>query len=88
LLFHFYFKNKTIRRSGYARQLDPAGIARPTKMHVDPESELWPAPIANIHREKAVSKKYHVIIQNPKYPRRLKLLLGALACILDVRAIG
>src|SRR3990170_8999327 len=33
-LFNFHFQGKTIRRSGCARQFDPAGIARPTKMHV------------------------------------------------------
>jgi hypothetical protein len=31
----------------------------------------------------AAFQNNHAIIQNPKYPRLLKLLLGALACILD-----
>jgi hypothetical protein len=35
-------------------------------------------------REITEFQKYHAIIQNPKYPRLLKLLLGALACVMDV----
>jgi hypothetical protein len=65
----------------------------PTSGHTNFQLPLYPAGLqfsGSIHRSAMILErsmadfqKNHAIIQNPKYPRLLKLLLGALAYILD-----